>query len=188
MMIGDIALFITAIGVLGAVFGLRQSYLERLQQFEAKYVDRYWVILDRLSLDALKGEFRRSICEADEKNIRCYILLCEDEIEMRGNGYVSDRTYKLWAEGIRTQFQREPIFSTVWDRVQDEAANNHNFPYENLRQLLSSEDAELYDPLEWSYLRRRIRGLAGLPWGDPSGVAAVPDGKRPELERVTAKS
>ena len=44
-MVGDIALFITAIGVLGAVLGLRQSYLERLQQFEAKYVDRYWSIL-----------------------------------------------------------------------------------------------------------------------------------------------
>lgn len=34
--ISDIALFVTAVGVLGVVFGLRQSYLERLQHFEWK--------------------------------------------------------------------------------------------------------------------------------------------------------
>jgi hypothetical protein len=55
-MASDIALFITAIGVLGVVVGLRQSYLERLQQFEEKYVERYWKILDRLSLDALRPD------------------------------------------------------------------------------------------------------------------------------------
>jgi len=40
-MASDIALFITAVGVLGVVMGLRQSYLERLQQFEGNYVQRY---------------------------------------------------------------------------------------------------------------------------------------------------
>lgn len=54
-MVGDIALIVTAVGVVGGVLGLRQSYRERLRQFESRYVERYWQILDRLSLDALSG-------------------------------------------------------------------------------------------------------------------------------------
>jgi hypothetical protein len=46
-LIGDIALIVTAIGVVGVVLGLRQNYRERLRQFEAMYVERYWMILDR---------------------------------------------------------------------------------------------------------------------------------------------
>ena len=36
-MLADIALIATAVGVLAAVFGLRQSNRERLRQFEAMY-------------------------------------------------------------------------------------------------------------------------------------------------------
>ncbi len=121
-MISDIALFVTAIGVLGVVFGLRQSYLERLQHFEWKYVDRYWQILDRLSLDVLKGIRPGPMSVTDNESTRCYILLCEDELEMRGNGYISDQTYDLWADGIRTQFQQSP-FKEIWMQVQEEAGS-----------------------------------------------------------------
>jgi len=34
-MLGDIALVVTAVGVFAAVYALRQSYRERLRQFEA---------------------------------------------------------------------------------------------------------------------------------------------------------
>jgi hypothetical protein len=33
-MVSDIALIVTAIGVLGVVYGLRQGYRQRLRQFE----------------------------------------------------------------------------------------------------------------------------------------------------------
>jgi hypothetical protein len=49
--VSDIALIVTAIGVLGVMFGLRQTYRERLRKFEAMYIERYWNILDQLSLD-----------------------------------------------------------------------------------------------------------------------------------------
>lgn len=99
-MVSEIALIVTAIGVLGAVIGLRQSYRERLRQFEAMYVQRYWTILDKLSVEALKGSHPDEISEGDEKAIRGYLLLCEDELEMRKNGYIADSTYELWADGI----------------------------------------------------------------------------------------
>jgi hypothetical protein len=36
----------------------------------------------------------------DEKAIRSYFFLCEDELEMRASGYISDNTYKIWTDGI----------------------------------------------------------------------------------------
>ncbi len=162
-MAGDIALFITAVGVLGVVMGLRQSYLERLQQFEGNYVQRYWKILDELSLDALKGSCPDPLSERDNKSIRSYILLCEDELEMRKNGYVSDNTYDLWADGIKGQF-RQRMFKEIWKQVKEEAGNNKTFPYEHLNQLLDEKNTSTYDPLKMARWRRWIRGLASLRW------------------------
>jgi hypothetical protein len=162
-LIGDIALIVTAIGVLGVVLGLRQSYRERLRQFEAMYVQRYWMILDRLSIDALSGSYPDKITDDDDKAIRSYLLLCEDELEMRENGYIADNTYKLWAEGIGSQLKQQ-MFEKVWNQLMEDAADHHTFPYIHLNRLLNSEGFKDYDPLElrvprW---RRRLRGLAGL--------------------------
>src|SRR5580658_3991181 len=102
-MLTDIALIVTAAGVLAAVFSLRQSNRERLRQFEAMYVQRYWSVLDQLSLDALAGSTKEPPSEADLKAIRAYLFLCEDELEMRGRGYIADSTYKIWADAALAQ-------------------------------------------------------------------------------------
>jgi len=162
-LVSDIALIVTAIGVIGVVIGLRQSYRERLRQFEAMYVQRYWTILDELSLDALRGSSSYKIDERDEKAIRSYILLCEDELELRKEGYIADSTYKLWADGMLSQL-KQPMFKYVWQRVQKEPAESGTFPYMYLRDLYSRgiKDA---DPLQISARRRWVRGLRG-----PTGV------------------
>jgi len=72
-LVSDIALIVTAVGVLGVVFGLRQGYRERLRQFEEKYVERYWKILDELSLEAVRGPFSDEVGRSDEKAVRSYI-------------------------------------------------------------------------------------------------------------------
>jgi len=126
-LIGDIALIVTAIGVLGVVLGLRQNYRERLRQFEAMYVGRYWMILDKLSIDALSGSCPDKISEDDNKAIRSYILLCEDELEMRDNGYIADSTYKLWADGIRNQL-KQPMFEKIWEQVAEESRTASHIP------------------------------------------------------------
>jgi hypothetical protein len=154
--LADVALCVTAVGVVAAVFGLRQSYRERLRQFEAMYVQRYWAILDRLSLDALGSSAVAHPGEEDEKAIRAYLLLCEDELEMRARGYIADSTYKIWAEGIRAQL-RQGMFADIWQRVSGEAT----FPYEHLAELCTPED-QPYDPLSAGPCWRWIRGLAGM--------------------------
>jgi hypothetical protein len=154
--LANVALCVTAAGVIAAVFGLRQSYRERLRQFEAMYVQRYWAILDRLSLDVLSSSAAACPGHADEKAIRAYLLLCEDELEMRARGYIADGTFKIWAEGMRGQLL-QPMFEYVWQKVGSEPT----FPYEHLAALCNRE-GELYDPLTATRLRRWIRGLAGL--------------------------
>jgi hypothetical protein len=162
-LVSDIALIVTTIGVVGVVIGLRQGYRERLRQFEAMYVQRYWTILDELSLDALRGASSDNIDEGDEKAIRSYILLCEDELELRKDGYIADSTYALWADGMLSQLE-QPMFKYVWQHVQKEPAESGTFPYMYLRNLysLGIKDA---DPLQISALRRWLRGLRG-----PTGV------------------
>jgi hypothetical protein len=155
-MIADIALCVTAAGVIAAVFGLRQSYRERLRQFEAMYVQRYWSIIDRLSLGALASATAAHPDDGDEKDIRAYLLLCEDELEMRARGYIADGTYWIWADGIRGQL-RQPMFEGVWKEVGGEST----FPYKHLAALCSQDEAP-YDPLDATWLQRWIRGLAGV--------------------------
>ena len=154
---------VTAIGVVGAVVALRQSYRERLRQFESMYVQRYWRILDDLSLDALRGSLSDKISESDEKAIRSYILLCEDELELRKDGYIADSTYKLWADGMLSQL-KQPMFKDVWQHVQKEAAESGAFSYRYLRQL-ESVGIKDGDPLQVRAAQRRLRGLMG-----PTGV------------------
>lgn len=153
-MIADIALIVTAVGVFAAVLGLRQSNRERLRQFEAMYVQRYWSILDQLSLDVLAGSSKSHPSEADLKAIRAYVFLCEDELEMRGRGYIADTTYKIWTEAAVTQLQ-QPAFHAVWEQVLKEST----FPYKHLRALCSQPN---YDPLVLGFARRWLRGLTGI--------------------------
>jgi hypothetical protein len=152
--IADIALIVTAVGVLAAVFGLRQSNRERLRQFEAMYVQRYWSILDQLSLSALDMSAADSISADDRKAVRAYLFLCEDELEMRGRGYIADSTYEIWSEAAKAQL-KQPMFEEVWSQLTKEAA----FPYQHLNSLLSNP---AYDPLTVRFLRRWLRGLSGI--------------------------
>ncbi len=159
-MVGDIALIVTAVGVVGGVLGLRQSYRERLRQLESRYVERYWQILDRLSLEALSGSCPDIIADSDNKAIRSYLFLCEDELEMRANGYIADRTYELWADGIINQLN-QPVFAKIWKQVGEEHEKREMFPFANLSNLLSASESD-YDPLTIGTWRRWLRGLAGL--------------------------
>jgi hypothetical protein len=55
-MIQDIATIVTAVGVFVAVLGLRAAQRQRMRQFETLYVQRYWSLMDGLSLDVLRGK------------------------------------------------------------------------------------------------------------------------------------
>ena len=163
-MVSDIALIVTAIGVLGVVIGLRQSYRERLRQFESRYVERYWKILDELSLEAVKGALSGKVIKSDEKAIRSYISLSEDELEMRHYGYIADSTYEQWGKGILSQLKKGG-FDCVWKQVQHEieAEDPHEFTYISI--LMNADKVKAgdnNDPLKMDRWQRMLRGLRGL--------------------------
>lgn len=155
------SLVIAVLGIIGVLAGLRQTYLARLRQFEARYVDRYWAILDGLSLAALSLADKPAD-ENDEKVIRKYIFLCEDELQVRGLGYISDATYREWADGMLSQFA-QPMFAGVWEKVQLEWASKEPgaFPFRHLGVLLQTADIAAGDPNSMIYPNRVLRGLTG---------------------------
>jgi hypothetical protein len=173
-MLNDTSLVVAILGLFGVLFGLRQAYRARLRQFEDKYIERYWSILDKLSLEALslaEQDPKRS----DEEAIRRYILLCEDELQARANGYISDATYFEWADGMLDQF-KQPMFKEIWGKVYSEimAGAPGEFPYDNLRILLEERNPRKDDPalrrhpVRLSMPARAVRGLKGI-----SGACAV---------------
>lgn len=140
--------------MLGVIYSLRQNHRERLRQFEAMHVQRYWSIIDDLSLEVLTGRDAHALTSNDEKAIQAYFLLCEDELELRAGRCIADHTYKIWADGICGQL-RQPAFSKVWEQVCEEKA----FPYEYMNCLL--EGGSDHDPCKMWLPIRWIRGLAG---------------------------
>jgi hypothetical protein len=79
---------------------------------------------------------------------------------MRMNGYIADRTYELWADGIINQLQ-QPMFVKIWEQTREETKKHETFPYVHLSRLLDAGGAR-YDPLTIATWRRWLRGLAGL--------------------------
>lgn len=158
----DISLIFTAIGAIGAFFSLRQSYVSGVRQYETRYEDRYWKILDQLTLDTLRIARKNPNPEVDvnshdEKAIRGYINLCEDELEQRAGGYITDITYREWRDGILQQFNNNSAFSKIWEDTVNEAA----FPYNHLEKLLD-KNGQAYDPLNMSNYKKFVRGLIGI--------------------------
>ncbi|WP_328610567.1 hypothetical protein OG943_16060 [Amycolatopsis sp. NBC_00345] len=152
-MIQNIASVITTVSVFLAMLSLRASQQQRRRQFETLYVQRYWALMDKLSLDALRGVPMRDVGEDDERVMRAYVRLCEDQLELREKGWIGDSTWQIWAEGMRAQLQRWP-FATVWKEMQQ-------VPGEfRLLRLLLERDA-VWDPCTLSWARRRLAGVTG---------------------------
>lgn len=159
-MIGEISLIVAVIGVLGAFLGFRQVYRGRQRQFEMLYIERYWSILDRLSLDALRGNRSQDESDGDARAAWAYLRLCEDELELRAACWISDSAYNMWAPGIRSQLE-QPVFRDVWADAQAATAGSAAAQFTYLRELMNDETGS-YDPCELARWKRRLRGLAGV--------------------------
>lgn len=152
----QIAQIVGALGLVAAVFGLRQVQRQRIRAFEDFYVRRYWKLMDELSLPAITGP-RRRVPASDERALRSSIALCEDELDPRAEGWISDATWGIWSTGIQAQFRR-PVLAQVWRRVRAEAEGGGGQPLERLRRF----EVDGKDPCTMGWLRKRWRGLHGL--------------------------
>ena len=109
---------IAALAALVTLFYAARSLAELKQHFrgapvETIFVERYWTLMDGLSLVAVKGCSQPIIDPADEKIVLQYFRLSEDELELHAEGWISDRTWTAWRAGIVAQISRWPFFD-VW--------------------------------------------------------------------------
>jgi hypothetical protein len=152
-LIGDIASVATAFGVLVAAWALLQARRLRLRHFEDMFVARYWKLMDGLSLTVLRGEANNPVCDRDERAIRAYFQLCEDELELRAHGWITDATWGIWANGIRLQMRQWP-FEDLWRTVTESESGRGRFEY--LRAFMADPST---DPCKLPWWRRRMKGL-----------------------------
>lgn len=159
-MLGDIASVATAIAVILAVAGLRQTQRQRVRQFEDFYVKRYWDLMDRLSLGALRDQ--RASNDEDRKALYAYLLLCEDELDLRAEGWISDSTWKVWGNGIKSQLSCGPA-DEVWNAVMKKGETGTDISFDQLRRFMTNggEDPFPKGVFPWWFVRR-IRGLRGF--------------------------
>lgn len=146
-MVQNIASVVTAVAVIFVVFQLVGDRNSRHREFENLYVQRYWSLTDQLSFDPWSKPTRRSLSERDHGLCRAYLRLCEDEVELRIHGYVTDQTWTLWADGIRVQTNVEPFKEILGSEPEDQLLE--------LRKFL--KDGE--DPLKRKGLARWWSGL-----------------------------
>lgn len=162
---------VIAFTVVVGVIGLRQARKLRILTYEDVHEARYWNLMERLSLEALRGTpcLARGAgvaeCpgtpnpprEEDELIARAYFRLVETQLNVRAAGWITDNSWSVWSKGIAAQMRRWP-FSAVWAQLRDEAHAEHEFG--RLRAFMAQNP--ILDPCKKSRLSRWIRGLTGV--------------------------
>lgn len=147
------------VGVGAAILQLGSLRKQRRRSFEDFFVERYWKIMDDLSLEAVKGEEAedKPVSRPDEKAILAYLRLSEDEWDLRAKGWISTSTWNLWSGGMKDQLVRWP-FKKVWQHACDrEEALGEKGEYRCLRN--AQADGFASDPCpRWRRLLHHVYG------------------------------
>ena len=156
-----VGVVVAAAGVVIAAFSVRGANVQRRRQFETIFVQRYWSLIDRLSLDAQSGSERPWVGATDESAVRSYLRLCEDELELRKEGWISGETWAIWQAGIEVQLERWP-FKPIWREVdlqtgpsRPDRARQEEFTL--LRDFLANKQDPQMSYSRWKRLRMFVR-------------------------------
>ena len=144
--VADLGSVLTAAAAIFAVFQLVGARTQRHRDFENLYVQRYWQLLDRMP-DRLYLNHEIPAPDPDERRIVvAYLRLCEDEVDLRKQGFITDRTWAIWSEGILAQLQ---------GAVYTKALVEHCHLLPSLTQFAHMRK----DPLSWNAFARWWSGL-----------------------------
>lgn len=142
----DIGTIFTAVAVVFAVFQVVTARTQRHREFENLYVQRYWQILDRMP-DWMYLNQENSEPTPDERRLAVvYLRLSEDEVDLRRQGFITDRTWAIWSEGILAQLD-----TTIYA----DALTEHTEVLPSLTDFVQSGS----DPLSWRPVSRWWAGL-----------------------------
>ena len=136
----------TALAIVFAAWQLLSHSRQMHRDFEMLYVQRYWQLMDRRSARLVNRGIAKS---RDREVIRAYLQLCEDEVDLRRTGRVTDSTWVFWSVATLRQC-RERAYA-------EELRTAPPGLYRGLRAVLAGEGRR--DPLVRNWLWRRLHGL-----------------------------
>lgn len=104
---------VTAVAIVFAVLQFVGGRTQRHREFENLYVKRYWELLDTMSFKLYVNQPMRRLSAGDKRVVHAYLRLCEDELDLRTQGFITDRTWAIWSEGMRAQLRSGPYYSEL---------------------------------------------------------------------------
>lgn len=137
---------LTASAIIFAGWQLLLHSRQMHRDFEMLYVQRYWELMDKRSDEFLLND---DLMEMDRRVARGYLQLCEDEIDLRKLGRVTDNTWGFWAQCIAAQ--------CTAPGYRDALSALPITLYPGLREHLGAGGA--HDPLEHGWVWRKFHGL-----------------------------
>src|ERR1700687_3597727 len=118
-----IASVVTATGILIGAFQLWLTKKINQTQFEDDLDNHYRRIIKMIPVNALLGI---NLTPEEEKAARdgiyFYVDLSNGQVFLRQNGRVSDATWILWSDGIKSNLSR-PAFEKAWEEFKIAAPN-----------------------------------------------------------------
>jgi hypothetical protein len=136
----------TALAVIVALFQLRGARQQAHRDFENLYVQRFWEISDSFSASSRTHLPDRKFKRQDIPAALAYLQLCEDEIDVRSLGRVTNDTWRFWSDAIIAEVSQEPYQHLL---------TSTSPRFKGIRDLTLSGK----DPLRWSGFQRWIAGL-----------------------------
>jgi len=115
--IGALGSIATAVGVWIAAKQLSLSRRQETTRFEDGLVQQYRELLNHIPVSALLGQSLKP----DELASRLddfyrYFDLCNEQAFLRQQQRITEQTWAMWCDGIRTNMAR-PAFAAAWEEV-----------------------------------------------------------------------
>lgn len=101
-----VAQFATMFAVVFAILQLIGARAAKHRDFENLYVQRYWNLMDRFDGNPWGAPSVDDLVDSDKSLVTAYLQLCEDELDLRRNGYISTKTWGIWVDGMKSQCAR----------------------------------------------------------------------------------
>lgn len=150
-----IGVFVAAVGVFAAWMQVRALGQQRTRDFENLFVQRYWKIMDDLSLKAVECTKPDAgvVSSSDKKAVIASLTLSQDELDLRVQRLISADTWELCRVGLTTHLRPGP-FDVVWDEVRDRESGAVDGRFSQLRKAAGSRLNEVgFDPATEGKLR-----------------------------------
>ncbi|MGP5523684.1 hypothetical protein ACTXM3_10360 [Glutamicibacter arilaitensis] len=144
--------FFTVVGVILIFFQIVGERSARHREFENMYVQRYWSITERLPSAFVIGRTDYELDELQTIAMRDYVSLCEDELDLRKRGFITDRTWAVWRTGI-SAIGSDPRIREVVDSFGENRLD--------LLRTMIDHDQSDFDPNTMRRFSKWWKGLSG---------------------------